>query len=135
MCTLRYTALISPCASTCTDVLASFSRPARISSTDPAISSTPSSRAIARAHWIADPSSGSAAARSCSSVPIAVHFSGSTINSAPSTAAARVRRSATAMFSTRSALELSWTAATLKNASPPAGLAPAESAAASPRLD
>ena len=53
---------------------------------------------VARAQAIAGPSSGSAAARSSSSEPIAVHFSGSTTSCAPSAAAARVRRSAAARF-------------------------------------
>ena len=97
------------------EVLASFSSPSRRSRIEPATSSTPSSRA-SRAGPRRSP--GRRAARrpraAPRSEPIAVHFSGSTISSAPSAAAARVRRSAVARFAARSAVELSCTAATLK---------------------
>ena len=85
-----------------------------------------SSRAVSRAHEIAGPSSVCAPARSCSSEPITVHFSGSTINRAPSAAAARVRRSAAARFAAVSAVEFSWTAATFMSRSPSTGDPPAE---------
>src|SRR5579863_3589131 len=146
MCSLRYTARTSPCGSTCTEVLASFSpadpkpvsergraRPAapepaaalcRRSTSDPATRSIESSRASARAHETAGPSSVSAPARRYSSAPRTVHFSGSTINRAPSAAAARVRRSAAAMFAAVSAVELSWTAATLISAFPSMSVPP-----------
>ncbi len=100
MCSLRYTATISPWGFTCTEVFASLSWPGMRSRIEPATMSTRSSRAIARAQPIAAPCSVSAPARRSSSEPIAVHFSGSTTSDAPSAAAARVSRSATAMFAT-----------------------------------
>ena len=85
----------------------SFSLPSRRSAIEPATRSTPSSRAVSRAQRIEGPSSGSAPAVICSSLPSTDHFSGRTISSAPSAAAARVSLSAAAAFRSLSAVELS----------------------------
>ena len=78
----------------------------------------PSSRAVAAAQRSAGPSNGSAPAAVSSGVPSTAHFSGSTTSSAPAAAAARVRRSAVARLRSRSAVEVSWTAAARTVVSP-----------------
>jgi hypothetical protein len=96
----------------CADVFEPLSRSGRRSAIEPATRSMPSSRAVARAHESAGPSNGSAPAAVSSGVPSTAHFSGSTMSSAPAAAAPRVSRSALARLRSRSAVEVSWTAAT-----------------------
>ena len=78
----------------------------------------PSSRAASRAHVSAGPSSGSAPAAVSSGLASTGHFSGRTTRSAPAAAAARVSRSAASRLRSRSAVELSCTAAALTAIAP-----------------
>ncbi len=64
-------------------------------------------RAADRAHWMHRPSSGSAPAVICSSVPSTLHFSGSTTSSAPRAAASRTSRSAVSRLRSVSSVALS----------------------------
>src|SRR4051812_48662717 len=118
---LRYVAFVSPSGPMWTLVFAPRSPPVR-SENEPATRSIPSSRAIDLAQsWVA-PSYGSAPAIVCSGVPSTGHFSGSTINSAPADAAARVNRSAASRLRSRSGVDCSWTAAARTWALLPDGL-------------
>ena len=78
----------------------------------------PSSRAASRAHVSAGPSSGWAPAAVSSGLASTGHFSGRTTRSAPAAAAARVSRSAASRLRSRSAVELSCTAAALTAIAP-----------------
>jgi hypothetical protein len=85
-------------------VFESFSRPSRFSEIDPPTSVIPCVRAhSAIAATDSPPSSGSAAAYSSSTDPIAFHFSGSATTSAPVAAARATRRSACSRFAALSA--------------------------------
>ncbi len=110
---------ISPSGSTCTEVFASFSWPGTRSTIEPATRSTPSSRASSRAHAIAGPSSGSAAARSSSLGAHRRPLLGQYDQLAPVGGGGAGEAIGGGEVRRRSAVELSWTAATLK-ASPPA---------------